>query len=131
MHKTYDLAANMSGVHKGCKAHIQNIQSLAEYHHCSSHRLNLALNDTAKVSEFRVMMENIKALGIFFKYSSKRQDVLMKLLPSEVTVRKVKLLCKTRWVVRHSTMAEIKMLYPYIISALSEMTGSSYSTNTV
>ena len=129
--QTYDGAANMSGVHNGCKAHIQNIQPLAEYHHCSSHRLNLALNDTAKVSEFRVMMENIKALGIFFKYSPKRQNVLKKLLPSEVTVKKVKLLCETRWVERHSTMAEIKMLYPYIISALSEMTGSSYSTNTV
>ena len=70
--QTYDGAANMSGRLNGCQAHISRLQPLAQFLHCGSHRLNLALNSTSKIQEFRIMMENVKQLGIFYKYSSKR-----------------------------------------------------------
>lgn len=78
--QTYDGAANMSGKNNGCQALIKERQPLAVYNHCSSHRLNLALNSTSKVAEFKIMMENIKRLGIFFTYSPKRTRVLEKIL---------------------------------------------------
>lgn len=78
--QTYDGAGNMSGKFKGCQKRISNKQPLAVYHHCSSHRLNLALNATSQVTEFRVMLENVKRLGIFFGYSPKRCNVLRMVL---------------------------------------------------
>ena len=78
--QTYDGAANMSGALRGCQALISQQQFLALYHHCSSHRLNLALNSTPSVTEFWVMMANVKKLGIFLAYSPKRAGYLQKIL---------------------------------------------------
>lgn len=78
--QTYDGAANMSGKFRGAQAVIARIQPLAVYHHCSSHKLNLALNSTSSVTEFRVMIENVKRLGIFFNYSPKRTHILQTIL---------------------------------------------------
>ncbi len=78
--QTYDGASNMSGQFNGVQAHIRDMQSKAVFIHCCSHRLNLSLNATSTVQEFRVMMENIKKLGIFFKYSPKRSNILKGLL---------------------------------------------------
>lgn len=78
--QTYDGASNMSGHLNGAQAHIKHIQPKAVFTHCCSHRLNLSLNATSTVQEFRVMMENIKKLGIFFKYSPKRSNILQGIL---------------------------------------------------
>lgn len=131
--QTYDGAGNMSGYRNGCRAHVENLQPLAEYFHCSSHRLNLALNGTSAVPEFRILMENIKSLGIFFKYSPKRSNVFRSQLPAHIRIKKVRLLCETRWVERHTTMNEIKLLHPYILSTLESMVSSSseYDTKTI
>lgn len=74
--QTYDGASNMSGRVSGVQARIKELQPLAVYTHCASHRLNLALNATSSVQEFRILMENVKKLGLFFKYSPKRSRVL-------------------------------------------------------
>lgn len=68
----------MSGHINGARAHIQKIQPLADFYHCASHKLNLSLNSTSKVPEFRILMENITKLGLFLKYSPKRQLVVEK-----------------------------------------------------
>lgn len=78
--QTYDGANNMSGKVNGVQALVKEKQPLALFTHCASHRLNLALNSTNKVQEFRVLMGNIKRLGLFFKYSPKRTKVLGDLL---------------------------------------------------
>lgn len=91
--QTYDGAGNMAGRFNGCQAHIKSLQPLADYYHCSSHRLNLALNATSKVQEFRILMENIKKLGIFYKYSPKRSGNLSDKLANanpKVSVTKVR-----------------------------------------
>lgn len=128
--QTYDGAGAMKGIVNGCQAHISNINPLAEYHHCQSHRLNLALNGTSKITEFAILMENLKQLGIFFKYSPKRQHILRQLLPEDVRVRKVKLLCETRWVERHTTFTELRTLHPYVIKALGSMKGTGFDAKT-
>lgn len=84
--QTYDGAGNMSGRLNGCQARIKKLNPKADYYHCASHRLNLALNSTTKCSEFRVMLQNVKQLGIFYRYSPKRRNnlslVLQKVTPA-------------------------------------------------
>lgn len=78
--QTYDGAGNMSGRMNGAQAHIKRLEPLADYHHCASHRLNLALNGTSNITEFRTLLNHITKLGIFMKYSPKRQNVFAKQL---------------------------------------------------
>lgn len=131
--QTYDGAGNMCGEYSGCQAHIKRIQPLAEYHHCSSHKLNLALNITSNIQEFRLLVENIKALGIFFKYSPQRVHAFDSVLPEHVKKRKIHMMSETRWVERHTVMADIKELYPYIVQTLTEISSpdSRYNVKTV
>lgn len=93
--QTYDGAGNMSGKNNGCQSHIKRLQPLANYFHCASHTLNLALNSTCDVQEFKVMMADVKALGIFFKYSPARTAVLKSVIESsnlDTRVTKVSLI---------------------------------------
>lgn len=89
--QTYDGAPNLSGAMNGCQAHIQKLASLAQYFHCASHKLNLALNSTTKVDEFRIMFQKLKSLGGFYHNSPKRTTNLTKVLECQpsVTVTKV------------------------------------------
>ena len=41
-------------------------------HYCSSHDLNLALCKACDVKEIHLMLDALKQLGLFFKYSPKR-----------------------------------------------------------
>ena len=90
--QTYDGAGNMSGHLNGARAHIQQLEPLADYYHCASHKLNLALNATSKIMEYRVLMSHITKLGIFMKYSLKWQTVFQwTLIDAGVKVKKVRL----------------------------------------
>lgn len=71
--QTYDGAANMAGCHNGCAKHFQRVSPRATYYHCASHELNLALSHACKVPEIHNMVCALKSVGIFFKYSPKRQ----------------------------------------------------------
>mgnify|MGYP001796612082 FL=1 len=42
----------------------------------------------------------------------------------------VKLLCTTRWGERHTTMAELRELYPHILAALEQMSGPNFDKDT-
>ena len=75
--QAYDGAANFSGHTKGCASRFQSIVPHAEYFHCSSHDLNLALCHTCHdIPEIRNMINCVTELGLFFKYSPKRVRVL-------------------------------------------------------
>lgn len=45
-------------------------------------------------------------------------------------ISQVKLLCTTRWVERHTTITELRQLYPYILKALEVMCGSGFDGKT-
>lgn len=74
--QSYDGAGNMSGKYNGCAARIKRLYPRAEYYYCMNHDLNLAVSKSCKVPEMRIMIESTKQLGIFFKYSPKRQNTL-------------------------------------------------------
>ena len=63
----------MSGKLNGCQALFKETAPLAKYYHCASHQLNLALTNSANVKEIHSMVSDLKALGVFFKFSPNRQ----------------------------------------------------------
>ena len=46
--QTYDGAANMSCVHKGCQARVKEFQPLAKYYHCGAHVTHLVVSTRSK-----------------------------------------------------------------------------------
>ena len=104
----------MAGVVNGCAANFMKIVSQAHYFHYASHSLNLALSKACKVPEVQNTMSTLQTLSIFFKYSPTRQRLgqstedinIQRKRESlkEVGVGKVKLLCETRRVERHTTL---------------------------
>jgi hypothetical protein len=76
--QAYDGAPNMSGILNGCQAIIKQLCVEAEYMHCSSHGLNLALVDSCSLSFIRNMFGTIKSVIEFFNDSAKRTDALKK-----------------------------------------------------
>ena len=69
-------------------------------------------------------MDSCKELLAFFDNSPKRKKFLDKVIDSlsaETKKRKLKDLCKTQWVERHSTFETLFELYEYIVIALNEI----------
>ena len=62
---------------------------------------------------------------VFFDNSPKRQrflDIVIDVLgKGETKKRKLKNLCKTRWIERHSTFGTIYDLYEYVVTTLDEI----------
>ena len=71
------------------------------------------------------MMDSCRALYSFFDISPKRQrflDIVIDVLgKGETKKRKLKNLCKTRWIERHSTFETIYDLYEYVVTTLDEI----------
>ena len=69
----------------------------------------------------------MQSLGVFFKFSPKRQRKLEKVI-SKTAVKdagrlktKVKPLCETRWVERHTSFTDLKDLYVPMLECLSNI----------
>ena len=75
------------------------------------------------------MLETIKKIGIFFKYSRKRIRRLEAVIDSWNMVhpdetkkkKKMKLFCQTRWVEKHTTLIEFDELYECILECLDNI----------
>ena len=69
------------------------------------------------------MMDTLRELYSFFDNSPTRQNFLNTVVRvmSSSKKTKIKNLCKTRWVERHTTFETISELYEYILITLSEM----------
>lgn len=136
----YDGAGSMAGAQKGCQARLKAEVPQAVYFHCSSHQLNLALSKACSVPEIHRMICSLKSVGIFFKYSPKRQRHLESCIDRtnakrmsdgvsrKITHKKVKLLCETRWVERHSCMEDFHELYESILICLEEISEPNRDT---
>lgn len=49
--QSYDGAANMAGVHKGCATKISELYPKAKYYYCLNHDLNLAVSKSCQLPE--------------------------------------------------------------------------------
>lgn len=140
--QTYDGAGNMCGKQKGCASRFQQLSPRALYIHCSSHQLNLALSKACSLPEIHCMLSTIKSVGLFFKYSPKRSRELESSItslnegrPNKIKVSKVKLLCETRWVERHTSLEEFDEIYEALLICLEDISSkklhSSWDKKTV
>ena len=71
------------------------------------------------------MIDSFRELHSFFDNSPKRQrflDIVIDVMgKGETKKRKLKNLCKTRWIARHSTFETIYDLYEHVVSILDEI----------
>lgn len=124
--QTYDGAGNMAGCQNGCAANFMKFAPKAPYFHCCSHDLNLAITKASSVAEIECMLSTITEVGIFFKYSPKRQRYLEKQIEHynsqksghPIPIKKVRLLCETRWVERHTSLFDFHVLYKPLLCML-------------
>ncbi|XP_035989381.1 zinc finger MYM-type protein 1-like isoform X2 [Fundulus heteroclitus] len=126
----YDGAGNMAGRVNGCAANFCKESPRAKYFHCASHQLNLALSKSSSVLDIKCMLSTVASVGIFFKYSPKRQQQFESSV-SEINQerlaagqellakKKLKLMCETRWVERHTSLEDIHSLYEALLHCLN------------
>ena len=77
------------------------------------------------------MLSDLKSLGIFFKYSPKRLrclDAFLEIINDErrenedcIPKKKLKLLCGTRWVERHTALTDFVELYDAVVYCLQDI----------
>jgi len=99
----YDGAGSVAGEKNGCSAHILRQSHKALYTHCFSHRLNLSVQKACKIVSVSNMMEVVRKISEFFRFSQQRQQVLETFINEyDHNYLKVKLqdVCKTRWIQR-------------------------------
>jgi len=107
----YDGCSVMAGNENGVKTIIQKSYPNAHFVHCSSHRLNLVVNDLNKLNDIRNTIGTIKDIINFFRESNVRRQ----LLPS------IPMLCETRWTEKHKTIRLFKKHFAEIMEKLSEI----------
>lgn len=133
--QAYYGAGNMAGRVKGCQARFQEAYPLAKYFHCASHQLNLVLTHSCQQKDVHIMMEKLKSVGLFFQFSPKRQRELEKAIADmndsqadPVRLKKIKTLCETRWVERHTSLQDFAVLYPAILDCLEDISSNMHGS---
>ena len=118
----YDGAANMSSNRVGVQARIRQSAPLATYFHCGGHCLNLVIVHSCSLPNVRNVIDKMKAVCIFFRFSPKRENLLNCIIQQKVidTVRRKALLdlCRTRWAERHEAYSHFYQSFIYIVAAL-------------
>ena len=119
----YDGSGSMAGIRKGASTIILQKYPLATYIHCCSHLLNLSIASSCSQVLVHNMMGSISEVSKFFEHG-KRQDKLEEVIECElpdVEKKRVKPLCRTRWVERHDALEVCVDLYPAIVQALHDI----------
>ena len=89
----------MSGRMKGVQSRILQVQPLAIYTHCASHRLNLVLSRTCSLSIIRNMLGVVSEASEFMSRSAARVHLLegeVEATLPESRRKRIKVLCRTR-----------------------------------
>lgn len=123
--QAYDGAGAVSGKRKGLSTLITNINSKAIYTHCFNHRLNLGIQKACTIPKVRDMLAEVKELSYFFNFSQGRQQILdesiSKLCSGSEKKKKLKDVCRTRWIDRVKGLSDFEQLYPSIFDCLERM----------
>ena len=128
--QAYDGAGAMAGKAKGAAAIITSEFPKALFTHCAAHRLNLCVVKCCSIRDVNNMMQTADTVARFFNYSPKRQVLLETWIDNifqEERRKKLKEMCKTRWVERHEAFTVFSDLFLPIVSCLEEMSLSSSS----
>ena len=117
--QAYDGAGNMSGSLNGTAALISKDNPLPLYLHCASHSLNLAVVKSLDEASVRNMFGVVNRVSIFFSAHPKRQRKLEEAIDQTQigsAVKKLKDLCRTRWVERIDAFDRFKKLHSSLVS---------------
>ena len=141
--QTYDGAGSMAGRLNRCAARFQREIPEAVYYHCASHQLNLTLSKTSNIKEIQLMLNALTSVGLFFKYSPKCQRQLEKSIDeynttlkdadeTRLAIKKTKLktMCQTRWVERHSSMEDFDDMYTACLEDIASNNDSTWDGKT-
>ena len=104
----------MAGKSKGVAACISTKYPLAVYTHCAAHRLNLCVVKCCSIREISNMMDVADKVARFFGNSPKRQLALEAWIEDVLQGekrKKLKEMCKTRWVERHEAFQVFSDLF--------------------
>ena len=124
--QVYDGPSAMASKGKGASAVIKGQQPQAEFVHCRSHCINLAVVlVVAAVLVIRGFMAALTSVCFFFANSPKRQQYFEKFIDfhkelfkvSEINRTHIIGLSKTRWVERQKAYNNYFMLYKFVVSA--------------
>lgn len=128
----YDGASNMSSSRRGTQARIREKSPKAVYTHCRAHCLNIAIVHSCNQPLIRNMLGTFNEVCNFFKYSPKRNKLLLAVIEKETPeASKTTLLnlCRTRWVERHEAHEVFFALFPSIVRALEAMSNERLFAN--
>lgn len=115
----YDGAGNMAGRTKGVGPRIQAEYPRAVHVWCANHKLNLVIVCSCKEPAIRNMQDSTDQCVRFFTNSPKREDCLNETMKeSGKEPKKLKELCKVRWIERHIAYNRFLELYEPIVMAL-------------
>ena len=103
----------MSGKFRGVKAKKAEVQPLAVYTHCASHRLNLAIAQACKNKDVSQLMGLISNVNAFLKSSAARTAKLQSHVEDKYRVR------------RHDTLILFHDLLPAIVVTLDNVSQSA------
>ncbi len=130
--QAYDGAGAMAGKSKGAASRILSKYPKALYTHCAAHRLNLCVMKCCSIMEVSNMMQTADTISRFFSNSPKRQLALEEwidnVLPDE-NRKKLKELCRTRWVERHEAFEVFLDLFLPTFSCLEAIAHSTSNWN--
>jgi len=118
--QAYDGAGAMAGATKGAAARLLELYPKALFTHCTSHRLNLCIVKCCSIREIQNSMEIADSVCRFFNNSPKRQLFLETFLQGE-RKKKLKELCRTRWVERHDAFEVFIHLYKPLVNCLESL----------
>ena len=114
----------MAGSVNGTAALIAVDYRMALYLHCASHSLNLAVVKSLQITSVRNMMGVVKRVFQFLAAHPKRERALEKAISDTQpasTVRKLKDLCRTRWVQRIDAMEVFCSLHKSIVACMENI----------
>ena len=119
----------MSSSRVGVETRIRALAPRALYVHCNSHVLNLSIASSCQIQAIKNMIDTINETFKFFHFSPKRQRFFESILDKEIeshAVKKLKGLCKTQWVERHTCYETFYSPYPNVCLCLQEMLHPSH-----
>jgi len=120
----------MSGVRNGVASKIAAVEPRAVYIHCTSHHLNLALQDSVHhVTIIRDALDVTREMINFIRCSPKCShifDEIKQVVPptdTDLSVSETSLrpLCPTRWTVRTASLSSVVVNYGRLLQTLHDI----------
>ena len=126
--QSYDGAGAMAGKNKGAATRITQQYPKAVYTHWAAHVLNLCVVKCCSIPEVRNTMDIGDRICRFFAFSPKRQlafeRCVEEVLDGEKR-RRLKSICKTRWVERNEAFEVFVDLFQPLVYCLENIKDSS------